>query len=124
MREYTVMQRGCTIALNTRAREEENMVDVTTRAKETLAQMKESANVSDPDIGLRLEAETSGGFGLFPDKQKPGDQIVEYRGAKVLLIEDSLAEALTDARIDCKTTGKGPQLVIGKAEDHDPDQAG
>ena len=39
MREYTVVQRGCTIALNTRAREEENMVDVTTRAKETLAQM-------------------------------------------------------------------------------------
>ncbi len=101
------------------------MVDVTTRAKETLAQMKESANVSDPDIGLRLEAETSGsGFGLFPDKQKPGDQIVEYRGAKVLLIEDRLAEALTDARIDCKTTGKGPQLVIGKAEDQDPDLAG
>jgi len=97
------------------------MVNVTTRAKETLAQMKDSANLSDPNVGLRLEAETNGGFGLFPDKQKPGDQIVEYRGGKVLLIDDELAGALTDAEIDCRTIGTGPQLVIGMSERHDPD---
>ncbi len=97
------------------------MLNVTARAKETLAQMKASANVNDPEIGLRLEAESAGGFGLFPDRQKPGDQIVEHDGSKVLLIDDRLAEALTDARIDCKTTGENTQLVIGRAEERDPD---
>jgi Fe-S cluster assembly iron-binding protein IscA len=94
------------------------MVMVTTRAKEALAQIRASANVSDPDIGLRLEA-ASAGFGLFPDREKPGDQIVEHDGEKVLLIDDKLSKALAGARIDCKRTGDEVQLVIGRAEEPD-----
>lgn len=94
------------------------MVMITTRAKETLAQIRASANVSDPDIGLRLEA-ANAGFGLFPDREKPGDQIIEHDGDKILLIDDKLSEALAGARIDCKRTGDEVQLVIGRVEEPD-----
>lgn len=97
------------------------MGTVTTRAKETLARLKASANVSDPEVGLRLEAEATGGLGLFPDREKPGDQIVEHAGWTVLLIDDELAEALTGAKLDCKTTAEGAHLVIGKADEGDPE---
>jgi Fe-S cluster assembly iron-binding protein IscA len=90
------------------------MVTVTTRAKEALARMRTSANVSDPTVGLRLEEAAEGRFGLFPDHEKPGDQIVEHEGAKVLLIDDELAELLAGARIDGQTTDQGLQLVIAK----------
>ena len=93
------------------------MVTVTTRAKEALARIRASANVSDPMVGLRLEKGSGGRFGLFPDHEKPGDHIVEHEGAKVLLIDDELTEALTGARIDGKPTDQGLQLVIGKALD-------
>ncbi|HET8575697.1 MAG TPA: hypothetical protein VFO18_01265 [Methylomirabilota bacterium] len=92
------------------------MVMVTMRAKEALVRIRASANVNDPDIGLRLEA-ANAGFGLFPDRGKPGDQIVEHDGEKILLIDDKLSEALTGARIDCKRAGDEIQLVIGRAED-------
>ena len=88
------------------------MVTVTTRAKEALVRMRASANVSDPMVGLRLEKATAGRFGLFPDHERPGDQIVEHEGAKVLFIDDELTESLAGAKIDGKTTDQGVQLVI------------
>ncbi len=91
------------------------MVTVTQRAAEALAQMKASANVSDPEVGLRLEGGASGELELFPDKAKRGDYIVKHEGAKVLLIEHELADALMDASIDCKPTEQGPKLVIARA---------
>jgi hypothetical protein len=96
--------------------EEDEMVTVTTRAKEALARMRTSANVSDPTVGLRLEKGAEGRFGLFPDHEKPGDQIVEHAGAKILLIDDELGELLAGARIDGHSTDKGLQLVIAKPE--------
>jgi Fe-S cluster assembly iron-binding protein IscA len=93
------------------------MVTVTMRAKEALARMRASANVSDPMVGLRLEKASEGRFGLFPDHEKPGDQIVEHEGAKVLLIDDELTESLAGTRIDGKTTDQGLQLVIAKARE-------
>jgi Fe-S cluster assembly iron-binding protein IscA len=93
------------------------MVTVTKRAKKALAQMKASANVSDPEVGLRLEGGASGAFELFPDNEKRGDYIVKHEGAKVLLIEHELAEALTDASIDCEPTEQGPKLVIARARE-------
>jgi hypothetical protein len=93
------------------------MVNVTTRAKEALVRMRASANVSDPMVGLRLEKATAGRFGLFPDHERPGDQIVEHEGAKVLLIDDELTESLAGAKIDGKPTDQGLQLVIAQARE-------
>jgi len=96
------------------------MVTVTTRAIEVLAELKASANMGDPDIGLRLEAAATGGLGLLPDHERPGDQIIKYAGEKVLLVDDRLSEALTGALIDCKRVGKETQLVIGRVEGAEP----
>ena len=73
------------------------MVTVTPRAKEALARIRVSANVSDPMVGLRLEKATAGRFGLFPDHE--------------------LTESLAGAKIDGKTTDQGFQLVIAQARE-------
>jgi len=93
---------GLVTSARQRAGEKEGMmVQVTARALGMLAEMKASANIGDPDIGLRLEAATSGGLGLLPDRERPGDQIVRHDGEKILLVDDRLSEALTGAQIDC-----------------------
>jgi len=91
------------------------MVTITARAKDTLLQLRAQANMDDPELGLRLEADNSI-LGLFPDWQKPGDQVVEVAGATVLLIADELADALTGVTIDSQTTDDGTQIVIATAE--------
>ena len=96
------------------------MVKVTERALDMLAEIKASVNIDDPYIGLRLEPATSGGLGLLLDHERAGDQIVEYAGEKVLLVDDRLSEALTGAEIDCEPVGKEMQLVIGRLNDTDP----
>jgi len=96
------------------------MVRVTERALDMLAEIKASVNIDDPDIGLRLEPATAGGLGLLLDRERAGDQIVEYAGEKVLLVDDRLSEALTGAEIDCEPVGKEMQLVIGRLNDTDP----
>ncbi len=91
------------------------MVTITARAKDTLLQLRAQANMDDPELGLRLEADNSI-LGLFPDWQKPGDQVVEVAGATVLLIADDLADALTGVTIDSQTADDGTQIVIATAE--------
>jgi len=97
-------------------RKENRMVTVTARAKDTLLQLRAQANMNDPERGLRLEADNSI-LGLFPDRQKPGDQVVEVAGATVLLIADDLADALTGVTIDSQTTDDGTQIVIVTTQD-------
>jgi Fe-S cluster assembly iron-binding protein IscA len=96
------------------------MITVTTRAREALAELKASANLDDPDIGLRLEAGSSGGLGFLPDRERPGDQIVEHAGETILLVDNRLSETLTGAQIDCKTVGKEMQFVIGRRDGAEP----
>ena len=96
------------------------MVKVTERALDMLAEIKASVNIGDPNIGLRLEPATSGGLGLLLGRERAGDQIVEYAGEKVLLVDDQLSEVLTGAEIDCEPVGKEMQLVIGRLNDTDP----
>jgi hypothetical protein len=96
------------------------MITVTTRAKDALLQIRAAANIEDPEIAMRLEPEESG-FGLAPDTQKPGDQVVEFAGTTVLLVEDELAQDLTGVTIDSHTTDAGERLVIEAAEPSDGD---
>jgi len=98
-----------------RNRKEDTMVTITARAKDTLLQLRAQANMDDPELGLRLEADNSI-LGLFPDWQKPGDQVVEVAGATVLLIADDLADALTGVTIDSQKADDGTQIVIATAE--------
>jgi Fe-S cluster assembly iron-binding protein IscA len=93
------------------------MLIVTERAKVTLARLKVQADIRDDDVGLRLSlAESEGAgrgqFGLSADRPSVGDHVVEYGGAKLLLVEEGLADALSDATIDAEATAEGEDLII------------
>jgi len=67
------------------------MLVVTERAKQGLKKLL-STKVDNPQAGLRLiTSGPSGEFGLSIDMEMPGDQVVEYKGSKVLLVEQELA---------------------------------
>ena len=65
------------------------MLDVTESAKQEMKRLL-LARTEDPDISLRLEGEP-GQFRIKLDSEVPGDQVLEYEGAKVLLVEPALA---------------------------------
>jgi hypothetical protein len=93
------------------------MLTVTERAKATLARLKVQADIMDDEIGLRLLLDGSqdpgqGQFGLRADRPSLGDQVVEYGGGTVLVVEEGLAGALSDATIDTDPTGPGDELII------------
>ena len=98
------------------------MLTVTERAKETLARLKRQSQIEDDDVGLRLSLAASlepgqGQFGLRADREILGDQVVEYEGTKVLLVEEGLADALSDATIDAEPTERGDDLIITTEHD-------
>ena len=94
------------------------MLTVTERARETLARLKATTDRDgDADGGLRLMlAAGRTEFGLQLDRFRPGDQVVEHAGAKVLLVNEALAEALSDATIDAESSVEGDGLVITRRE--------
>lgn len=53
-----------------------------------------------------------GNIGLGIDIEKSNDQIVEFEGSKVLMVEQSLADHLTGIILDVEETEEGPQLVL------------
>jgi Fe-S cluster assembly iron-binding protein IscA len=93
---------------------EDMMVTVTERAKEELKKALESANISEPEVGLRLAPTAPGQFGLVADGEREGDQVIEYEGSKVLLVGSELAEPLDGVTIDCQDTPEGARLVMSK----------
>jgi Fe-S cluster assembly iron-binding protein IscA len=86
------------------------MLAVTENAKQELKRLL-LARTEDPDISLRLEGEP-GQFKIKLDSEVAGDQVLEYEGAKVLLLEPALAFLLEDANIDVQDTPEGPRLVV------------
>jgi hypothetical protein len=94
------------------------MIAVTDRAKEQLLDMKLSANISEPDVGLRLEPAATGEWQLFPDQAIEGDQVVEHGGSKLLLIGADASDALGDRQVDCRETAPGQvQLVLTRSDE-------
>jgi Fe-S cluster assembly iron-binding protein IscA len=87
------------------------MIEVTDRAKQLL---KETLcdNVDTPQAGIRLVARGEGQIGLGIDVENPGDQVVEFEGSKVLIVEKNLAEALTGITLDVEDTEEGAKLVL------------
>jgi Fe-S cluster assembly iron-binding protein IscA len=86
------------------------MLTATESAKQELKRIL-LARTDDPDLSLRLEGEP-GQFRIKIDSEVPGDQVLEYEGTKVLLLEPALAFLLGDANIDVQDTPEGPRLVV------------
>ena len=90
------------------------MVTVTEDAKEELRKVLSSANVADPEFGLRVTPGPQGRIELVLDKEKEGDQVVEHEGAKVLLVGEDMSVALQSMTIDCQDRPDGRFLVVLK----------
>ena len=88
------------------------MAEVTERAKERLLDMRRWANISEPDVGLRLEPAATGEWRLVPDRASEGDQVVEHNGSKVLLIGPDASEVLGDRQVDCHETTPGETHLV------------
>ena len=61
---------------------------------------------------LRLMDRGEGILGLGLDIELPGDQVVEYRGIKVLNIEPELAAKVKGITLDVDDTPDGLELVL------------
>ena len=89
------------------------MLTVTESARQHLKNML-LAHSEDPEIGLRLTVEPPRQFGMVLDREGVDDQIVEYEGAKVLLVAPELVTLLDEVTIDAQDTPEGTKLVISK----------
>jgi Fe-S cluster assembly iron-binding protein IscA len=87
------------------------MLAVTERAKQELKRIL-ADKVDNPQGGLRLRVSNPGEFGLSIDTEMPGDQVVKYEGAKVLLVEEGLATSLKGVIIGVEDTPEGPKLAV------------
>jgi Fe-S cluster assembly iron-binding protein IscA len=87
------------------------MVNVTERAKEKLKALLETEG-NDQSVGLRLGATPTGQFDVFPDRERPDDQVVEHDGAVVLLVGQEVAEKVDNTIIDYEESASGPELII------------
>ena len=63
-------------------------------------------------LSLDLERMASGALGVFPDRERADDQVVEHDGAAVLLVGRDIVEKVKDTSIDYEESGTGPGLVI------------
>ena len=88
------------------------MLRVAEAAKKELRKIL-SEKVDNPLAGLRL---VRGGqpdnFGLAVDIEMPGDQVVEHKGSKVLLVNRELSDHLDGNILDVEDTPHGKSFVV------------
>ena len=87
------------------------MINVTEKAKQELSKIL-SKKVDWPGARLRLVDRGEGRLGLGIDIETSGDQIIEYEGKKLLLVESELANNLKGITLDVDNTPEGTELVL------------
>ena len=87
------------------------MINVTEQAKQELKRLL-TASVDWPGARLRLVNRGQGRLGLGIDIEAPDDQVVEYEGTKLLIVEPVLASNLKRVTLDVDDTTDGVELVI------------
>ena len=87
------------------------MINVTEQAKQELKRLLTSS-VDWPEARLRLMNRGQGRLGLGIDIEAPDDQVLEYEGTKLLIVEPELAFNLNRVTLDVDDTPDGVELVI------------
>ena len=87
------------------------MLSVTERARQELKSILE-ANVDMPQSRLRLMDRGQGKLGLGIDVEMPRDELVQYDGSTVLVIEHELARSLRGITLDVDDTATRPEIVV------------
>jgi hypothetical protein len=89
------------------------MLQITDDAKAELKRLL-TAKVDWPGARLRLLERSSGALGLGIDIAAAGDEVVEYEGDELLVIDGNLADRLEKVLLDVDTTSDGVVLVISE----------
>lgn len=89
------------------------MISVTDSAKKYLKNAL-LAHSDDPDISLRLVAKPGGQLGFMLDRETEGDQVVEHKGTKVLLVGEGLVPVVTGLILDVRDTAEGSELFLSR----------
>jgi Fe-S cluster assembly iron-binding protein IscA len=90
------------------------MLTVTSSAKDKLKDDLEKEK-KDEETLLRIAHSSSEQqqIGLFLDKEKEGDQVIaDNQGERLLLIDQEMADILTEITLDYVDTGKGMTLTL------------
>ena len=90
------------------------MIGITERAKRELRKLLFD-KVDMPQARLRLTSGDQGQIGLGIDIELPGDNVVEFQGSRVLVVESGLASRLEGIILDVDDTPQGPILVLDTA---------
>jgi CBS domain-containing protein/Fe-S cluster assembly iron-binding protein IscA len=99
------------------------MMTVSERAKETLFEQKQAADLEGEAIALRVAAGPTGEWMLVADHPHDDDQVVEYRGSTVLLVDRATQSALDGVRLDCVLTPEGEaELILVGLDELDEDE--
>ena len=86
------------------------MLTLTTEAGAHLAEMLTQAGAPD-EAAVRLLVSDEG-VALAADSPKPDDTTFEHDGRTVLVMEQSVADALSERTIDVRDTPEGKSLAI------------
>lgn len=85
----------------------------TDRAREALAALLDSEE-HEPGHLIRMVSDIYGGFHLVYDERKETDQVVEFEGRPILVIDASISEHLVEHikgdTLDVEMTDDGPTL--------------
>lgn len=101
------------------------MVNVTERAKEVLLQKKESADIHDASVGLRLATTATGKLTLVVDRVKAGDEVVTHKDSTVLVVDPAVSALVLAGRtVDCKETDDGKLQLVVTSSGGAPEQDG
>ena len=77
-----------------------------------------SYGVDESDIALRLVPTPEGHLAIIMDVYREGDTIIDDSGAKVLLIDAELVDAVDGILVDCVDTPDGPHLQMSDPSQH------
>lgn len=82
------------------------MVTVTERAKDALREWKQRLSGSCHQ-GFRLESDSPGEVNILElDIDRPGDQVFESRGVRILFVAPGVSKILGDIVLDCEQTAE------------------
>ena len=86
------------------------MMNVTEDAKQELRRVL-LLSTDNPEICLRLTANSPQELGLVLDTEAEGDQVIEHEGSKVLLIGQEAIDIVDRLTIGVEDTAEGKKLV-------------
>lgn len=88
------------------------MITVTKAASEELLQVSRSVTVKELELVPRMVPGPQDSVGFMLDTEREGDQVVQYEGTKILLMDMTASGILEGWMLDCKYCTDGRRFVV------------